>query len=153
MQPIDFDVPPVIKTIIHAGSPEDAFDRFTRGIGTWWPLSTHSLGGPGNALSVQFGRLEVGGRLLERWRSGEPHARGTIVDIRRPSFICFTWHVGRQEDTAQLIELTFDPNEDGTTKVKLTHSGWERLGDKASDARGRYNQGWDGVLARFVKSG
>jgi uncharacterized protein YndB with AHSA1/START domain len=75
------------------------------------------------------------------------------LDRGRPNRISFTWHVGRHQDTAQLIELTFDPSEHGTTRVTLTDSGWERLDDKASDARARYNEGWNEVLARFAKTG
>jgi len=153
MEPIDFKVPPVIKTITYAGSPEAAFDRFTLEIGTWWPLASHSLGKLDNALSVAFDRLEAGGGLVERCRAGDRHVWGSIVAIDRPHLIRFTWHVGRQPDTAQLIEVTFDPGEDGTTTVTLTHSGWERLGDGASEARQGYNTGWDFVLAQYVATG
>ena len=152
METIDFKVPPVIKTLTYAGSPDDAFDRFTLEIGTWWPLVTHSLGRAENALSVGFERLEAGGALVEQCRSGHRHVWGSIVDVRRPRLVSFTWHVGRHPDTAQLIEVTFDPNEDGTTKVTLTHSGWERLGGGALEAREGYQSGWDPVLARYVQS-
>ena len=150
MEAIDFKVPPVIKTVTYAGSPEYAFDRFTLGIGTWWPLATHSLGRADNALSVSFERLEAGGALVEQCRSGDRHVWGSIINIRRPFHLSFTWHVGRHQDTAQLIEVTFDLNEDGTTKVTLCHSGWERLGDGASEARQGYESGWDLVLAGYL---
>ena len=150
MEPVDFEIPPVIKTIVYAGSPEDAFDRFALDIGKWWPLGTHSVGKSANAVSVGFNRLEAGGALVERGKSGELHVWGTITDIRRPCLISFTWHVGRQEDTAQLIEVRFDPDENGTTQVRLTHSGWERLGDGALDARQGYQTGWDFVLGRYA---
>jgi uncharacterized protein YndB with AHSA1/START domain len=153
METIEFKVPPVIKTVTYAGSPEDAFDRFTLDIGRWWPLATHSLGKSDNALSVGFERLEAGGALVEQCRSGDRYVWGSITDIRRPRLVSFTWHVGRSQDAAQLIEVTFDPNEDGTTKVTLTHSGWERLGDGALEAQQSYNTGWDPVLARYVTSG
>ena len=152
MEMIDFKVPPVIKTITYIGSPDDAFDRFTLEIGTWWPLATHSLGRTENALSVGFERLEAGGALVEQCKSGERHVWGSIIDIRRPRLVSFTWHVGRHQDTAQLIEVTFEPNEDGTTKVTLTHSGWERLGDGTLEARQAYQSGWDPVLDWYFKS-
>ena len=152
METIDFKVPPVIKMISYAGSPEDAFDRFTLGIGTWWPLATHSLGRTENALSVGFECLEVGGALVEQCRSGDRHVWGSIIAVHRPRLVSFTWHVGRHQDTAQQIKVTFDPNEDGTTKVTLTHSGWERLGDGALEARQGYQSGWGPVLFRYVKT-
>jgi uncharacterized protein YndB with AHSA1/START domain len=114
MQPSDFKVPPVIKTVTYAGSPEDAFDRFAVEIGKWWPMETHSLGKAVDASSISFECLEAGGALVERCKSGDFHVWGSIVDIRHPRPISFTWHVGRPQDTAQLIEVTFDPKENGT---------------------------------------
>ena len=149
MEPIDFKVPPVIKTIVYAGPAEAAFDRFTLNIGAWWPLATHSLGRTDDPSSVRFEPLEAGAPLVERCRSGAVHVWGSIIDIRRPHVIRFTWHVGRDPDTAQQIEVAFDANDDGTTRVTLTHSGWERLGDGALDARNGYNTGWDFVLGLY----
>ena len=153
METIDFKIPPVVKTIMFAGSPEAAFDRFTLEFNTWWPLATHSIGKADNAVSVGFERLEPGGALFERCRSGDLHVWGSIIAIRRPRLISFTWHVGRHQDTAQLIAVTFDPNEDGTTTVELTHSGWERLGEGAPDAQRGYHSGWDFVLAQYLRGG
>jgi uncharacterized protein YndB with AHSA1/START domain len=101
MQPSDFKVPPVIKTVTYAGSPEDAFDRFAVEIGKWWPMETHSLGKAVDASSISFECLEAGGALVERCKSGDFHVWGSIVDIRHPRPISFTWHVGRPQDTAQ----------------------------------------------------
>ena len=151
MEAIDLKVPPVIKRVTYPGSPEDAFDRFTLEIGSWWPLATHSLGKSDNALSVGFEHLQAGGAVVEHCRSGDRHVWGSITDIRRPRRVSFTWHVGRSPDAAQSVEVTFDPNEDGTTKVTLTHSGWERLGS-ALEAQKSYQTGWDTVLVRYVGS-
>jgi hypothetical protein len=105
MQPSDFKVPPVIKTVTYAGSPEDAFDRFAVEIGKWWPMETHSLGKAVDASSISFECLEAGGALVERCKSGDFHVWGSIVDIRHPRPISFTWHVGRPQDTAQRSRL------------------------------------------------
>ena len=153
MDTIEFKVPPVIKTVTYAGSPEDAFDRFTLDIGHWWPLATHSLGRLDNAFSVAFERLEAGAALVEQCRSGDRHVWGSITNIQRPRLVSFTWHVGRSQDTAQLIEVRFDPAEDGTTRVTLTHSGWDRLGNSALEAQRSYTTGWDPVLARYAEPG
>jgi uncharacterized protein YndB with AHSA1/START domain len=153
METVEFKVPPVVKTVVFPGPKEDAFDRFTSQIGSWWPLATHSLGGADHAVSVGFEHLDAGGELVERTRSGDRHVWGTIVGVDRPRFISFTWHVGREPDGAQLIEVAFEPHADGTTGVTLTHSGWERLGDKAREARDSYDTGWAPVLARFAETG
>ena len=93
--PIDFPVPPVRKVVTFAGSPEQAFERFSKGIGSWWPLATHSLGREAQALSVGFERIEIGARLIELWRDGQERVWGTLVDVDPPRRLSFTWHVGR----------------------------------------------------------
>ncbi len=151
MTPIDFPVPPVTKVVMFPGSAEQAFDRFTMGIGSWWPLATHSLGREAQALSVAFERIETGGRLIERWRDGQHRVWGTLVDVDPPRRLSFTWHVGREADTAQLIELTFAPTAEGKTQVTLVHSGWERLGVVGAQARENYHEGWNPVLALYAR--
>jgi uncharacterized protein YndB with AHSA1/START domain len=150
--PIHFPVPPVRKVVMFSGSAEQAFERFTSGIGSWWPLATHSLGREAQALTVGFERIETGARLIERWRDGQQRIWGTLVDVDPPTRVSFTWHVGREADSAQLIELTFEPIKEGLTQVILVHSGWERLGAAGAEARESYNDGWNGVLAQFVRT-
>jgi hypothetical protein len=42
--------------------------------------------------------------------------------------------------------------EDSGTRVELTHSGWEKLGDAAASQRERYDRGWGTVFERhFVE--
>lgn len=147
---IPFKVPPVIKVIDYAGTPEQAFARFTAGIGAWWPLATHSLARKTEGVSVAFEHLALGGQLVERWSTGESHVWGTITAIDPPLGIAFTWHVGRNADQAQLIELTFAANAPGRTRVQLVHSGWEHLGETASVRRNEYDGGWNFVLSLYA---
>ena len=41
----------------------------------------------------------------------------------------------------QLVEVRFAA-EDRGTRVELTHSGWEKLGEAAASRRERYDRGW-----------
>jgi uncharacterized protein YndB with AHSA1/START domain len=147
---IPFKVPPVIKVIECAGTPEQAFARFSAEIGVWWPLATHSLAGKTEGVSVAFDRLEPGGQLVERWSTGEAHVWGTITAVDPPVRIAFTWHVGRNEDQAQLVELTFNSTSSGRTRVQLVHSGWELMGERAAARRDEYDEGWDFVLSIYA---
>jgi hypothetical protein len=61
------------KTVTIDCTAEHAFRVFTEGIGTWWPLHTHSIsvmddgsGAPETAVMEP----RVGGRLYERTRDG-----------------------------------------------------------------------------------
>jgi len=88
----------------------------------------------------------VGGRLFERDRAGKEHVWGIVTAWEPPRRLVFTWHPGRSPDSAQDVELRFSDAGGGMTLVELTHTGWERLGEKAAEARGRYDKGWEFVL-------
>ena len=115
----------------------------------WWPLATHSIAGKTSGVSIAFESLTPGGQLVERWSASEAHVWGTIIAIDPDARIVFTWHVGRKEDQAQLIELTFKATAPGRTRVQLVHSGWESLGETAEVRRNEYHEGWNFVLSRL----
>jgi hypothetical protein len=50
-------------------------------------------------------------------------------------------------ETEQLIDIHFTA-EGGGTRVELTHSSWEKLGDAASALRERYDSGWGTLIER-----
>jgi len=69
-----------------------------------------------------------------------------IVDPGRR--IRFTWHPGREPDTAQWIEVDFAATGTGA-RVTLTHGGWEALDEIAPILRREYASGWREVLDGF----
>ena len=56
----------------------------------------------------------------------------------------------RAGPAATEIEVTFT-DEGGKTRVDLEHRGWERLGERASEARQGYDAAWERVLARYAE--
>lgn len=138
---------PVRKSIQVNLSPDAAFRRFTEEIAAWWPLKTHSVGEE-RAEMVVF-ETQRGGRIYERTRDGAIHVWGTVIACDPPDRVVFSWHPGREADTAQEVEIRFLASERGT-RVELEHRGWEALGDGAENMRSRYSEGWDYVLGRFV---
>jgi uncharacterized protein YndB with AHSA1/START domain len=133
----------VRKTVNVKRRPEDAFRLFTEGIGTWWPLETHSPSdGETEALVMEE---RVGGRLYERMREGGEVVWGEILAWEPPGRVAFTWHLGGPVTTE--VDVRFTAEGDGT-RVELEHRGWERHGDRAPDLRASYDSGWDYVLGR-----
>lgn len=143
------ELEPVVKRVRVPAAPEEAFGRFTREMGSWWPLATHSVG-EAAAESVTF-EESAGGRIVERTRAGAEHIWGTVTSWEPPRRVVFTWHPGRDASTAQEVTVTFEP-EGGGTEVTLVHAGWERLGDGAAAMRDRYVGGWARVLGLYVGS-
>jgi uncharacterized protein YndB with AHSA1/START domain len=140
-------VAPVRKSITVSVAPLRAFEIFTRDLGTWWPLATHSVGLE-RAASVSFGAA-VGDQLVETIVDGTNELWGTVLQSEPPHRIAFSWHPGRSADEATHIEVTFTPDSAGGTVVELVHSGWERWEDGETRAAG-YREGWDPVLRQFV---
>ncbi|HEX2559390.1 SRPBCC domain-containing protein [Phenylobacterium sp.] len=139
-----FPVPPVVKRVTVGLDQAQAFERFTGGLGSWWPLHSHSRSG--KAASCAF-EPRVGGRLYERTEDGEEMVWGQVEIWEPPARVSFTWQVGNVPQ-GQHIEVTFTPAGVGRTEVVLTHSGWESLGEEALRGRERYDNGWEAVFIR-----
>ena len=137
---------PLVKEVRVEATVEDAFRRFTEEIGTWWPMAAHSVSQE-RCRFVTFGNT-VGANLTEEAADGTLHVWGTVTVWDPPTRVGFTWHPGRGADSAQDVTVTFMP--DGVaTRVSLLHTGWDRFGASAAEARKGYDEGWTGVLALF----
>jgi Activator of Hsp90 ATPase homolog 1-like protein len=144
--PTTAPLPPVVKTIEVPCSTERAFELFTRGIGEWWPLPTHSVYGD-EARSIQLGD-GVGAAIIETSTSGEESVWGTITIWEPGRELGFTWHPGVDEAESTDVTVRFTATDRGT-RVELEHRGWERRRD-AMAIRSSYEQGWVPVLDRFA---
>lgn len=142
-------LPAVVKSLVVDCAPRDAFRYFTTDIGRWWPLATHSCiasasEGTKAPESCVF-ETRAGGRIYECGVNDEEHEWGVVTLWEPPSKVAFTWHPGRRPETAQIVEVTFAPDPHGT-RVVLTHTHWESLGDEAAATREGYENGWETVF-------
>jgi len=148
-RPIE-SVPPVQRDVAVSWSPEVAFHRFTAEFGRWWPIASHSVGGP--AVKAVHFECRVGGRILEEHHDGRRFLWGEVRELDAPRRVVFTWHPSREPDTAQTVEVRFDPEGTGT-RVTLTSWGWDRLGARAKGTRRGYDMGWRWVLNYWAGQG
>jgi len=137
------EIPPVVSTVTVAWDPELAFRRFTEEIARWWPLKTHTVGQE-KAETVVF-ETRQGGRVYERSTDGAETPWGTVLAWDPPHRFVMSWHPGREPSTAQELEVAFQPSEAGT-RVGVTHTGWNKLGEEGTVQRANYSQGWVVVL-------
>jgi uncharacterized protein YndB with AHSA1/START domain len=133
-------VGPVRKSVTISVGPPRAFELFTRDIGQWWPLATHSVGLE-RATGIEFGAA-VGDQLVETLADGRKEIWGTVLRSEPPHRIAFSWHPGRPKGEVTHVEVTFTPDSAGGTIVELVHSGWERWEDGETQAA-NYREGWD----------
>jgi len=134
---------PVVVNVVVELPCEAAFELFTRGIGDWWPTASHSVGQE-KTKSAHF-EPRAGGRIYEVDADGTEHEWGEVLECEPPRRVAFTWHPGRDEDTAQSIEVLFAADGE-ITHVELIHRDWEALKQKAEETREGYVEGWAYVL-------
>ena len=140
-------IEPVRKSVTVGCSVAEAFRLFTDEMESWWPLATHSIGQE-EAKGCYF-ESHAGGRIYETDADGAISLWGMVTVWEPPARVVFSWHPGRDAVSAQEVELRFGTSDEGTL-VELEHRDWEVLGDKASEIRAGYDQGWVLVLDRYV---
>jgi uncharacterized protein YndB with AHSA1/START domain len=136
-------VAPVIRTVHVGRSPDDTFRLFTEEMGSWWPMATHSVYGEAATVVVE------GGEVVEQAPDGRRTVWAEIVESEPAHLLTMRWHPGTDPATPTTVEVRFLADGDGT-RVELTHTGWEVLGERAVQARESYDEGWVPVLDRLV---
>ena len=137
-----FTVPPVVKAVWVRAAPARAFECFALDLARWWPLAQFHTGPDPVDCAIE---PRAGGRVFERSADGRETAWGTVRAYDPPHRLAFSWIVGLSVEQEQLVEIRFIA-EDLGTRVELTHSGWEKLGDAAASRRAGYDRGWGTVF-------
>lgn len=137
-----FPVPPIVKSVRVRAAPARAFALFADDFARWWPLSQTHTGLDPVDCAIE---PRVGGRVFQRAADGRETVWGTVLAYDPPHRLAFSWIVGLSAGQEQLVEIRFMAEGFGT-RVELTHSGWEKLGDAAASRRGSYERGWGKLL-------
>jgi len=145
--PVTNRIEPIRKSITVAVPRERAFAVFTRRMDAWWPFAGHSMFEE-KSRGVAFDP-RVGGLVEEIDLDGNRAAWGRLLAWDPPASFRMTWHPGREESSAQELEVRFIEVPEGT-RVELEHRGWENLRERGAEARGGYDQGWGSVLDAYV---
>jgi uncharacterized protein YndB with AHSA1/START domain len=141
---VQFPVPPVVKAVTVRCLPAQAFALFVEDFARWWPLArVHTGPDPVDCVIER----RAGGRVFERAADGRETLWGTVLAYEPSHRLAFSWVVERLAGQEQLIEIRFTA-ENSVTRVELTHSGWEKLGEAAARERERYDRGWGTVFER-----
>jgi uncharacterized protein YndB with AHSA1/START domain len=142
------------KSAVVSATPEKAFEVFTDGIATWWPIETHSVQAmdkdAGSPETVVF---ETGpqGRVYERMSTGKEAHWANVTAWEPPSRLVLEWKVNPDAAAPTEVEIRFTPEGDGT-RVDLEHRGFEALGKDAEKEHGSYSNGWPAVFQGYVET-
>ena len=136
-------IDPIVLSVELPVAPARACAAFTAGFADWWPVATHSL----SRQAATRCSLDAapGGAIEERAPDGVRHLWGTVQSFEPGRRLRFSWHPGREPESAQWVDVEFTPQGDGS-RVTLTHGGWEALGEIAPILRREYASGWQNVF-------
>jgi uncharacterized protein YndB with AHSA1/START domain len=134
--------------------PDRAFELFVDDFERWWPNDgTHSL----TEAEAFFLEPREGGRWGEQDPDGNYRPWGRVLAVDRPRQILLAWQLtpafeydadpARQTE----VEVTFEPQSDGATKVTLEHRGFEVWGEPGAEMRGSVETGWGALLERYAQ--
>jgi hypothetical protein len=123
-----------------------AFRVWTANISQWWPTD-HTVTGMSDVDIVL--EPKVGGRIFERTAAGAVHEWGEVTVWDPPARLGYLWHLRQDRADATVVDIVF--HDHGTsTRIEISHDGWERLGGKGPDLRERNLGGWTTLLPHFV---
>jgi len=69
---------------------------------------------------------------------------------RRPRSSSTRWSRARPARRSSISRIAFEASG-ASTRVRVVHSGWERLGVDAADTRASYASGWPTVLGELYR--
>jgi uncharacterized protein YndB with AHSA1/START domain len=125
--------------------PARAFELWAERTSLWWPKG-HSVSADPE-LTVTF-EPHAGGRIYERTADGAEHDWGEVLAWDPPRRLAYLWHLRFDRSDATHVEVTFSADGDGA-RVRIVHSGWERLGAVGAERRERNARGWAAVTQPY----
>jgi uncharacterized protein YndB with AHSA1/START domain len=137
--------------VVVPAPPHDAFRLFTEDIGLWWRRDAPYWNDAGRAVGL---RIEpgVGGRFVELHDAGDGAGFevGRVTAWEPGRRLAVTWTQSGWDGVATDVEVTFEPAAGGT-RVRLAHTGFERVPDSARALAG-YDAGWNEILGWYAEA-
>jgi hypothetical protein len=130
-------------------SAEHAFEVWTTRLPSWWPKGHSASGDPETVVTLE---PRLGGRIFERTTDGTEIEWGEITIWEPPQRLGYLWHIARDRQDATDVDLHFVDLGDGTSRLDIVHTGWERLGVEGPAFREANSSGWNSLIPRFVEA-
>lgn len=146
-----------VRTSVLVEAPlERAFRVFTQDMADWWNPGHHILG---SELSEMVFEPRVGGHIYDRGVDGSECRWARVLAYEPPHRVVFSWNISlsweleTDSNKASEVEVRFEPDGAGRTRVELEHrhlerhgAGWERMRDAVGSPGG-----WPDGMRRFAE--
>jgi uncharacterized protein YndB with AHSA1/START domain len=146
----------VRRSVAVRATPERAFEVFTEGFSTWWPLESHHIGA--NMAVEAIIEPHAGGRWFERDAEGNECEWGYVTEWDPPHRVLLAWHLTPEyafdpdPEKATEVQVTFTAQDDGTLVV-LAHRGFEKYADAARIRESVSSEGgWGELLKTYARA-
>jgi len=146
----------VRQSVVVQAPPERAFEVFTAGMSSWWPMATHKIGTAPMVAAVIEPR--PGGRWFERGEDGSECDWGRVIAWEPPHRVVLAWQLNADyefdPDLHTELEVRFSPDGADGTRVELEHRGLDAYGARTAEMRDAFGSdgGWTGLLRRFAEA-
>lgn len=147
---------PVEVSMVVEAPIAEAFDVFTRDIGSWWPADHHILQAE---LAEMVFEPKVGGQIVDRGTDGTECRWAHVLVYDPPNRLVISWDITLswqvETDLARSseVEIRFTSFASDRTKVDLVHRQIERHGDgwEQMHVAVGSDDGWLIGLERFAR--
>jgi len=146
---------PIRRELSVACAPAAAFHVFTAHMHRWWPREYTWSGDVLDAIGIE---PRAGGLCYERGPHGFRCDWGRVLAWEPPERLVLAWQISPRREPvpdparASEVEVRFEPDGQGGTRVTLEHRAFDRHGTGAGEYRSALAspQGWPCILARYA---
>ena len=132
----------VVERTVPRGSHE-AFNGFAEYLHLWWPEELTDFG---EGTHPEF----EAGVLTETGMDGETAVWATVRTREPDTLLELDWVAGHSPGTPTDVRVDFVSEGEGSTTVRVRHSGLDRLPEAAKEHE-RIQAEWEEVLGRYAR--
>jgi uncharacterized protein YndB with AHSA1/START domain len=146
-------IEPIRRDVVVGATQERAFEVFTAGMTSWWPVAHHIGSAPIEEIIIE---PREGGRWYTRHEDGTETSTGFVSAWEPPERVVVTWQITadwKNDPTlVTSVEVRFVAEGPDRTRVELEHRDLERYGPEAERMRQVLGQpgAWDKTLEDFA---
>ena len=135
----------VERSIVIAASPERVWKAWVEDMNAWWTKPYYNDHARVTGLHME---PKLGGRYIEKWgEDGAGFLIGQVTVWLPPHRLAYTWTQMDWGGVTTLVQIEFQPDGNGGTKMVYIHEGFERLPDET--LRSGYDSGWTELATRL----